>query len=331
MKLAAALGLMIGAALAAWLLASYGFGRILNLLSHVGWLGLAAVIGFHAIQVVFSAAGWRAVAGATVPRPGLREFALLRLIREGVNNLLPVGQVGGDFVATRLLQRRGVKPTAAIAGMVCDVTMELVTQIAFTLMGLGLLVLTVGGSDIVRYAIGGVGVAVTLAAAFLAVQWFGPVRMIETALMRLGRAIGWHGAGKVEGLQDALLALYRAPRQLAWSAAWHFACWMLGGVEVCLALHFLGTDAPLATGLVIESLGQASKAAGFVVPGALGVQEGGYIVVCGLFGLPPDVAIALSLVKRLREIALGLPGIAAWRWLEREPSPALSHSSGAVR
>ena len=101
--------------------------------------------------------------------------------------------------------------------------------------------------------------------------------------------------------------------------------WLLGGVEVCLALHFLGHDVGIVPGLIIESLGQALKAVGFAVPGALGVQEGGYIVICRIFGLSPEVAIALSLMKRLREVGLGVPGLLAWHRAEARPAadPAL--------
>lgn len=62
-----------------------------------------------------------------------------------------------------------------------------------------------------------------------------------------------------------------------------------------------------------ESLGQAVRAAAFAVPGALGVQEGGYVVLGGALGIPPDTCLALSLAKRAREILLGLPGLLAWR------------------
>ena len=92
--------------------------------------------------------------------------------------------------------------------------------------------------------------------------------------------------------------------------------WLLGAGEVWLALRFLGQPAGLGEGLVIESLCQAVKAAGFVVPGALGIAEGGYVVVGALFGLAAPVSIALALIKRLREIVLGLPALAAWQWLE---------------
>lgn len=329
MRLGALLGGIAGIALSAWLLQSYGVGRILDLLGHAGWLGIGAVIAFHLVQVVFSAAAWQAIAGPTVPQPGLRDFVALRWIREGVNNLLPVAQIGGEVVATRLLQRRGVPLSAAISGSVADLTLEVVTQIAFTLLGLGLLIGGGGGGGGVAGTIaGGLGVAVLAVAGFLVAQWLGASKLIEKGLVRLGRAMGWDGPAQAEGLHEALIACYRAPSRVALSAAWHMVSWLLGGVEVCLALHVLGHDVGLGPGMVIESLGQALKAAGFAVPGALGVQEGGYIVACQLFGLAPEVAIALSLMKRLREVALGVPSLIAWQRLEaRRPSHPLPEAA----
>ncbi len=327
MKLVAFLGGIAGVALAAWLLQSYGVERILGLLGQAGWLGIAAVAAFHLVQLVFSAAAWQVIAGPTVPQPGLSDFVALRWIREGVNNLLPVAQIGGEVVASRLLQRRGVPLASAISGSVADLTIEVVTQAAFTLLGLGLLLGSVGGSGVAGYVASGLVVAVLAVAGLLGAQWLGVSKLIEKGLMRLGHALGWAGSAQVEGLHKALIECYRAPSRVALATAWHMASWVLGGVEVCLALHFLGHDVGFGPGLVIESLGQALKTAGFAVPGALGVQEGGYIVVCQLFGLAPDVAIALSLMKRLREVALGVPSLIAWQRLEaRRPVHSLPES-----
>jgi len=52
------------------------------------------------------------------------------------------------------------------------------------------------------------------------------------------------------------------------------------------------------------------------VPGALGVQEAALILVCSPFGVPPETAVALSMVKRVRELGYGLTGLAAWQWSE---------------
>jgi hypothetical protein len=59
--------------------------------------------------------------------------------------------------------------------------------------------------------------------------------------------------------------------------------------------------------LLLESVGQAIRGAAFAIPGSLGAQEGGYLLLAPLVGLPPDAALALSLAKRVRELVLGIP------------------------
>ena len=330
MKLLTLIGGILGAALAIWLLARFGLGHVLALLQQAGW-GILLVMGFHLVQVLFSALGWRAIAGRAAPRPSLLDFMILRWIREGVNNLLPVAQVGGEFAVVRLLRRRGVPLARATAGTVGDLTMEMLTQILFTVAGLLLLLHLLGRSRVTDEVVSGIGAGVLVGLAFLVSQWFGLARLIETGLMKLADRFGWQGMGEIQGLHEALLALYKSPLQLALAAFHQSVSWLLGAVEVCLALHVLGADRGLGTGLVIESLGQAVKAAGFVVPGALGVSEGGFVVVGSLFGVPPAVSIALALIKRLREIAFGLPALAAWQWLDRHWSRLSDQGTGDIR
>ena len=320
MRWGAALGTLAGLALAAWLLASYGVANIFGLLQRAGW-SIVAVALFHIVQILFSALAWRTVASPAPPQPGLGEYMALRWMREGVNNLLPVAQIGGEVVAVRLLRQRGVLLADAVAGSVGDLTVEMLTQILFTLLGLGLLVLLVGESQVGGYVLGGVGGGVLAAGGCIAAQGFGRARRGERGIMRLSARFGWAPLGEVLGLDDAVRALYRNPARLAWASVWHSVSWLLGGVEVCMALHLLGTDVGLAEGVVIEALGQALKAAGFAIPGALGVAEGGYVVVCHLFGLAPDLAIALGLMKRLREVGLGVPALIAWQVREGRLAP----------
>ncbi len=315
MKLLTLIAGALGAGLAVWLLARFGLGHVLGLLHQAGW-GIVLVMAFHLIQVWFSALAWSAIAGRSPGKPRLVDFVLLRWVREGVNNLLPVAQIGGEFVSARLLRRRGMSLATATACTVCDLTTEMVTQIAFTITGLLTLLAVLGRSRITDEVVGAIGLASLAALGFVGGQWFGLASLFERGLMRLAGQFGWHGMEEIGGLHRTIHSLYRAPGPLAWALLHQAISWLLGTFEVCLALHCLGHDVSLAAGLVIESLCQAVKAAGFVVPGALGVSEGGYIVVGGLFGLSPAVAIALSLVKRLREIGLGLPALAAWQWLE---------------
>ena len=85
--------------------------------------------------------------------------------------------------------------------------------------------------------------------------------------------------------------------------------WFVGTGEVWLALQFLGHPVDWVDALLLESLGQAIRGAAFAIPGSLGVQEGGYLLLAPLVGLPPEAALALSLAKRAREMLLGLPGL----------------------
>ncbi len=85
---------------------------------------------------------------------------------------------------------------------------------------------------------------------------------------------------------------------------------------------------PLGFGavLVIESLLYAVRSLAFAIPNAVGVQEAAYIILGESFGLTPEMALALSLLKRARDLAIGVPVLAAWQLLE---TGRLAHRVGA--
>jgi Lysylphosphatidylglycerol synthase TM region len=96
----------------------------------------------------------------------------------------------------------------------------------------------------------------------------------------------------------------------------HLTCWVASALEVWIALRLAGRALDFAAVLVIESLLYAIRTVAFAIPNAVGVQEGAYILLGGAFGLTPDMAIALSLLKRARDLAIGLPALGAWQALE---------------
>src|SRR5580698_1977013 len=122
MKAGSILGLLLGLVLAAWLLAETGPARVVHLLEQAR-LGLALLIAFHLVQVVCSALGWRADVPKTHALPVPHIFALLRWIREGINNLLPFAQIGGEVVGTRLLARHGVAVADAAGSTIVDLSL----------------------------------------------------------------------------------------------------------------------------------------------------------------------------------------------------------------
>ena len=313
-RLSLALGLALTLALGGYL----GFAEIASGMQDAG-LGVLTVIALHPVQMVFSALGWQVLLPAP-PVPGLIAFTGLRWIREGVNNLLPVAQIGGEVVGARLLRHHGVSLAAGGASVTVDLTIEILTQVFFTLIGLSLLITGLNEPGIVPWTIGAVALGAAVVALLVAAQRFGLFQILERSLVRLAkRGPAWSSLGELAGLDGAIKALYTSPARLGWSCLYHLISWLLGGLEVMLALHFVGASVDFREGLIIESLGQAFRAVGFAIPGSLGVQEGGFIIACGLFGVSPQAAIELSLLKRIREVALGIPALAAWQIIETRP------------
>jgi putative membrane protein len=298
-------------------IADIGFARIRSEVLAVG-VGLAGIIGIHIGQLLFCALGWQQlfVGPAAEPRRPLGPLLALRWVRESIDHLLPVAQIGGEVIGARLLAGQAMSLPAAGASVIADLTIETLTQAVFTLIGLALLLALSDPGDVLRWAAIGFGVAVFLAGLAVFAQRWGGVRLFERMLLMIADRLGWNRLEGIAGLDRALSQVYTLRGRLLVAGFHHMVAWSLGTGEVLIAAWALGYDINVGEAFVIESLAQAVRSAAFFVPGAVGVQEGGFVVVAGLFGIPADVAISMSLTKRIRELVLGIPGLAAWQWHE---------------
>ena len=290
------------AAVSAW----RSIARIGAETAHALWL-LPVLMALHLFQLWLSARAWRCLLASGPLYDGL--FSL-RVVREGIDSLLPVAQVGGEAVGAQLLARRGSSLATAAASVVVDMTVEFLTQLAFLLIGMGTLAAlsTAGGWRGWLHAAAAIAVGL---AGLVAAQRFGVLRVVETLSRRI--ATRWPAAAPLTGLDGEAAAIYRRPGALLRSAALHLLAWMLGTAETVVVLHALGWPAGVATALVVESLGMAARSAGFAIPGALVVQETGFALAAVAAGLPQEAGLSLSLVKRVREVAVGLIGLMLWR------------------
>jgi len=305
-------GVAVGIAVFTALVVYHGVAELGAALAVAGW-GLVVVALFHLLPLVGDAMGWRSLL-APGERPPLRVFVRARWIGESVNGLLPVMQIGGNVVKAQLLTQAGVSGPLAGASVVADVTLVMLSQLFFTLVGVVLLVPRIGGQRLLVPVLLGAGLMALLAAGFLIAQRSGVFGIGARLAARLGRQLGGGTlALDADALDANVAALYRRRRRLLTAAGWHAASWIVGTGEVWLALYFLGHPVDLATAVLLESLGQAARAAAFAIPGALGVQEGGFIVLGSVLGLGPETCLALSLAKRARELLLGVPGLVAWQ------------------
>ena len=66
----------------------------------------------------------------------------------------------------------------------------------------------------------------------------------------------------------------------------------------------------------------------FMVPAGLGVQEAGLVLFGQALGISSELALSVSMAKRMREVLCGLPSLLSWQWMEgrrlRGPTPAAS-------
>lgn len=312
MKLAL-LAIALGGGALIGLVAWFGAHAIGREVLEAGW-AIPATLGLHIFQLYLSAVAWRISVGLRHPR--MKVFFRLRWIREAVNSLLPVAQMGGNLVGIRMLAQRGVPGPIAGAGTTLDLTVEALTQFAWTMVGIAVLAVISKDQSWVPWVEGGLITMGLGLAGFVIAQRAGMLRIIEAAATRLQRLFPSLSVDSVRGLHTELMRLQSNRSALAKASAIHLLAWALGTVEVWLVLTAMGLQVSVPEALVIESLGMAARSAGFVVPGALGVQETGFILVCGLFHIHPDTAIALSMVKRVREMLVGVPGLIAWQWSE---------------
>lgn len=293
-----------------------GLGRILADLP----AAVAISAGVHLPQILFTALAWRVLLPPGV-RPGIGQMMLLRWYREAANALLPAGAILGQAAAARLLSRRGVPGQMAGATATVDITLEAVSQLFFTLAGIGLLLAGRDSGGLAGFALAGLGIALAGAAAMVLVQRSLPLALIERLLARLSRRWPAIRPEAIRGFQAAILELHADWKRLCAAILFHTLSWVLGAVEIAGVLWLLGHPVSLADALVIEALAQALRNAGFLLPGALAVQEGAIIAAGALVGVPPAAALAAALVRRSREVVFSIPGLIAWQRAEIRATP----------
>jgi putative membrane protein len=304
----------LGLALAGWLFAANNAGAVLRAFAAVGW-GLAAVVFVRASIVVLNGTAWAYLLGGAFVLP-THVCVLLRWVREAVNVVLPVANVGGEIVGARLLTFWRVPGGIATASVLADLLLQASAQAVFALLGGALLMKLIGIWPAGVELAGGLSLAALALGGFYAVQRYGGAQLLDRALAAV--AARWPSAGPAADLRlhEGLEAIWRSPRRVVATTAMHMAGWLIGTLEVLIALSLMGHPVSIKEALIIESLTNAIRGAAFAVPGGFGVQEGGLVLLGHLMGIAPETALALSLVKRVPDIALGLPGLLAWHWLE---------------
>ncbi|MDD2326024.1 MAG: flippase-like domain-containing protein [Alphaproteobacteria bacterium] len=316
-RMASLLGLL-GLVAATLLIARSGYDEVMAALGQAGW-GILITSLFHLVPLWACVMGWQPLLPGKV-KAGKPFFMYVLWIRASVNNLMPVARIGGEILSVRLMIKHGIRKAPSIASTVVEITLSILAQFVFVLIGVAFFVLRVSNENLGMQLLWGLLITAPAVGALFTIQKVGLFGLFEKIFGLLLRDKWKKFAGSGAKLDHAVRTMYRRRGKAFACFMWQFASWALCSFEIWLALYYLGHPISLLEAMMIESLIQATSTAAFAVPGALGVQEAGFMLFGSMLGLTPDIAAALAVVRRCRDLILYVPGLLVWqiqesRWL----------------
>jgi putative membrane protein len=316
LRVAAYLGGLFGLAVLLWLFVGTDYRAMVHLLGLCGW-NLLWLVPYRGLYFLLYSLGWFRLLRPYDPgrRATFAYVFWVTTVREGIDRLLPVASVGGGIVGVRLMRWRGLPVAAVAATVIAEILLTLVALYLFSVLGLLLLM--------------GIDVAGTEYRRLLLVALFAlPVPLVTGLLLRYGSVFArleralrpWVGFTAIsEGaaaLDLELRACLRRSRTLLFAGSLQLGALIAGSFEIWFILRLVGHPIGFAAAVIMESLTQAVRHMAFFVPAGLGVQEASLVVLGHALGVSSELALTVSIAKRLRELLCGVPPLLSWQWLE---------------
>jgi len=299
-----------------------GFDAVMNAIGSLGWGGFALVCSLTVAVFGILSAAWYVLLPTQSGR-GWPTFFWGRAVRDSAGDILPLSQLGGFVIGARAVALRGVAAADSYASTVVDITTEMLAQILFVVLGALLFVKHLGfhseHSHLFVFLLIGPILAALGAAGFIVMQHRGPEFAEKIAGRILPKAVGHAGA-----FARSIGAIYASPARVVASIGIHFIGWLASAGVGWIAVRLLGGHIDYLSMLAIESALSAIRSAAVIVPSAIGVQEATYAMLMPLFGVGPDIGVALSLVKRACSIVIGVPVLLSWQGIESRQALAMA-------
>jgi putative membrane protein len=314
-RIAAYIAFVLGLAVAIGLIAWRGFGDVGNAMLTLGY-------GVFLLPLIYAPHYFGAAFSWSLNFPEGRRLRFPKVLRAiwigiAVETLMPLGGLAAEVVKARLLIRSGTRTADAASLAAVDMTVQIVVLIFWALLGFSALILT-GPQESLFWPI--TAGAVFLAIAFGALTYaqyagmFGKLAQFGARMLRSER---WQGfVDNAHNIDRTVRSIYARPWRVAAACAIRCATRGLMAVEIWVAAWLMGDPITASDAVMFIGIISVLRAAAFVVPGGIGVQEAAYSLLAPLAGLDPDIALALSLASRARELMTGLPALLVWQIVE---------------
>ncbi len=266
------------------------------------WVLVPSVVSYG-----LDALGWRYTLGRHADKIRFDRLFMTRMAGEAVNFTTPAAYLGGEPMKAYLLSRHNVPLVDGMASVVTAKTTMTLAEVLFIMVGMvcGAVLLS-GTTDLLVPGLVGLGLLGFGVGLFVAVQRVGLFMSLFRVLERLGVRSAWLKTRehKLQALDDAIGAFYKLDRRgFLFSFLYFFGGWLVGAVEVYAILYFLGLPVDVLTAVAIEALAVFVKGGTAFIPGSVGGQEAGIVLLLVAFGFTEAAGVTFAIVRRIREIA----------------------------
>jgi len=305
-----------GALLLTALIVREGAPRILAALASASW-ALPVVAAINSGRLLSDGIAWFVLV-PKANRPRFLTAIWIRWVGCCVHDFLPSARLGGDILTARLATIcGGLSPTLAAGVAVVSMTVSVPMRILATVGTLFLLAEVTGQHQLYFPSLVTGLTALIAVLGFYSVQRFGLFRLATPLVLRVKQLSKWGLLREVGAkFDDTVQAIYRRPGALLVCALMWTVSWLIGCLETWIGLFALGIQTSFIVALMVETAGQGVRSVLFIVPAGLGVFEGGTVMICNLLGIPSDIALALSLIRRAQEALFNIPGVVVWQLIE---------------
>ncbi len=309
--LLAVAGLVLVTLIVGWL----GAGHVARAVISVGVAGFIDVVAIQLGLYLLLAQAWH----TACPAVPWRQLLLGRMVREAGTTCLPFAHLGGIAFGIRAATGGRTDLPQAFAASVVDVTVETMAQVAFIACGLVALEMTSDDHRFRTPLATGLLLMVCGVAFFLWLQKDGG-RLVRRAFATVGRHVArqWRSVARhgIEAVQGGLDDVYDHKGRVAVASMLHLLAWVGGAFWTWFVYRQLGASVGAGQALAIEGAVSGVLTLSFLVPANLGVQEGAYVALGSLFGIDADLSLGLSLLRRAKDLAIGVPVLLVWQGLE---------------
>ncbi|QCE35602.1 hypothetical protein FAI40_09845 [Acetobacteraceae bacterium] len=310
----------IGSACFIFLAINNNINAIFKALLRVGFLGFFFLLFLSLINYLILALAWKSIS----KKLNFFQIILSRMIRDSAGSCLPLSQIGGILIGTyatiTLFQKKKAheltdaeKENLAATSNLMDVTLEAIAQVLFIFTALFLLLISHQNGDVYFKTVGVSALLLSLGLyLFILIQ-----RNLQTTTNFLNKYITskkWKNLlkEKISQLNYQFLEIWKNPHNILKGIFLHYIAWTYSAFLTWTALHLLKMPISWKDCFIFEGISCGIISTFFFVPTSIGIQEGAYISLGYLFGVPAEVSFSLSLLRRGREIFIGAPILLLW-------------------